>query len=250
MELNLNDKTVIVTGGSRGIGKAIVEELAKEGANVLFTYKSNSQKADDLVNELGNRFSGKFKAIQYDVTDAAKVNEVVDIAEQELGNLYGLVNNAGIRDDSAFLNMSYKAWSSVIDTNLNGVFHLTQAFLKNNFRKKEGRVVNVSSISGIVSQEGQANYSATKAAMISLTKTLAKEMARFNIQVNAIAPGFISTEMVESMPDKIKDKLPGRIPLKRLGQPAEVARSTLFLLDENSSYITGQTIIIDGGLSL
>lgn len=249
MELNLNGKTVLVTGGSRGIGKAIVLKLAKENANVAFTYNSSKEKADQVKNEAQNLGAGNIRCYQANVTDPLQADLLIEQIEEEVGEVYGLVNNAGITKDTPFFKMSADDWNSVIDTNLNGAFHMTKSLVGKMIRRDGGKIVNMSSVSGIRGSVGQANYSATKAGLISLTQTLAKEFARFNVQVNAVAPGFIATEMVEQMQDKAKKQINSMVPSKRMGEPEEVADATMFLLSQASDYINGHTLVIDGALT-
>lgn len=248
MQFNFNEKTIIVTGGSKGIGSGIVTELANAGANVVFTYNKNQELAELLLSQLV-AYEGKIKAFPMDVTQPESVQAMMTFATTTFGPLYGLVNNAGIRSDRAFYSMEFQEWDTVFQTNVNGVFHVTQHFVRSILRTG-GRILNIASVSGLHGMPGQANYSSSKGALIAMTKTLAKELAPFNIQVNAIAPGYIETDMVASMPEKEKEKIPLKIPLKRLGTIEEVAKAACYFLAPDSSYITGQTLTIDGGLSI
>lgn len=246
MQFDFTGKTVIVTGGSRGIGAGIVKKLIETHANVIFTFNSNKEAAQKLLHEMGNPKNACF--FQLDLKDTQSIPNLIKFSVDTFGSVYALINNAGIRQDKSFFSMTNDEWSSVLHTNLDGTVFLTQAFVKQILRQG-GKIVNMSSVSGLVGMPGQANYSASKGALIALTRTLGKELAPFNIQVNAIAPGFIETEMVLSMPEKEREKLPKKIPMKRLGQVSEVTDAVCFLLEESSNYITGQTLVIDGGMS-
>ncbi|OXA94825.1 3-oxoacyl-ACP reductase FabG [Flavobacterium hercynium] len=251
MLIDLTDKHFLVTGGGRGIGKAIVLQLLSAGASVSFTYNYGKETAMFFLQELLQQFPGKAALYQADVKDEEQSKALVsEIEKSPLGSLYGLVNNAGITADAPFFSMTTAMWKDVMDTNLNGTYFLSKAVIKAFIRKKNSKIINVSSVSGIRGAVGQANYGATKAAIISLTKTLAMEFAKFNLQVNAVAPGFIDTEMVAKMNEQDKKKIDQMIPMKRMGTTAEVANLVVFLCSENSNYITGQTFVIDGGLTL
>ncbi|NUN99871.1 MAG: 3-oxoacyl-ACP reductase FabG [Saprospiraceae bacterium] len=247
--MNLAGKNYIVTGGSRGLGKSIVSVLAEHGCNVLFTYLNSKEEAKQFADQLALTASGKIVPYRADVSNPEGAAATIETAIAEFGGLNGIVNNAGITKDGAFFKMSRSDWSSVIDTNLNGVFYLSQAYLQKAVRGG-GKIVNMSSVSGVKGMKGQANYCASKGGLIALTKSLALEYARFNIQINAIAPGYIETDMVDHMESKTKDLLTKDIPLRRLGAPREVANMTAFLLSDLCEYLTGQTIIIDGGLTV
>lgn len=251
MLIDLTDKHFLVTGGGRGIGKAIVLQLLSAGASVSFTYNHGKETATLFLQKLLQQFPGKAALYQADVKDEEQSKALVaEIEKSPLGSLYGLVNNAGITADAPFFSMTTAMWKDVMDTNLNGTYFLSKAVIKAFIRKKNSKIINVSSVSGIRGAVGQANYGATKAAIISLTKTLAMEFAKFNLQVNAVAPGFIDTEMVAKMNEQDKKKIDQMIPMKRMGTTAEVANLVVFLCSENSNYITGQTFVIDGGLTL
>ncbi|MCQ3830713.1 3-oxoacyl-ACP reductase FabG [Microbulbifer elongatus] len=248
MYSSLKDKTVIVTGGTRGIGKGIVDALCQSGAKVIFTYRSNEALARDI--EGSNVEAGRHcRGVQADVSDPAQCQALVDDVVTQEGNLYALVNNAGITADQAFMTMPAENWDSVIGTNLSGSAYMTQAALKQMIHQDCAKVLFVSSVSGLQASAGQANYSASKAGLVGLTKTLSHEMARFGVQVNCIAPGFIRTDMVEQMNEQAMKKLTKMIPARRVGEVSEVAKATLFLLSDHADYITGQTLVIDGGLS-
>jgi 3-oxoacyl-[acyl-carrier protein] reductase len=231
---------VLVTGGSRGIGRAIVEEFAAEGHRVAFTYAGNVEAARAL--------EGVAAGYQADVRDFGRAQQVVKDVEAALGPVQVLVNNAGIRKDSALYNMDPAAWRDVLDTNLTGVFNYTRVLIKD-FLRRQGCVINVTSVSGIMGMSGQTNYSASKAGVIGFTKALAREVARFGVRVNAIAPGFIETDMTSSMDENTRKKLYSQIPLGQPGTAKQVARAAVYLASGDAAYITGQVLTMDGGLS-
>ncbi|MFT6248651.1 MAG: 3-oxoacyl-[acyl-carrier protein] reductase [Cognaticolwellia sp.] len=245
----LKGQIVLVTGGSRGIGSGLVESLAKAGAHVIFTYRSSASEANVIVNKI-NEQGGRCAAFKADITDQEASQNLVTMIEDEIGPIYGLVNNAGITQDKSFLMMSAESWQQVLSTNLDGTVFLTQAVLLQMMRRKTGKIIMMSSVSGLQASPGQASYSASKAALIGLTRTLSHEVARYNIQVNAIAPGFIETEMVEQMSEKSRQQIPKLVPARRMGSIKEVAEPVLFLLSNGSNYITGHTLVVDGGLSV
>ncbi|WP_043316409.1 3-oxoacyl-ACP reductase FabG [Microbulbifer sp. HZ11] len=248
MYSSLKDKTVIVTGGTRGIGKGIVDALSQSGARVVFTYRNNEALARDIEGD--SAAQGLYcRGVQADVADPEQCQAVVDDVIANEGSLYALVNNAGITADQAFMTMPAESWDRVIDTNLCGSAFITQAALKHMIHHDNAKVLFISSVSGLQASAGQANYSASKAGLVGLTKTLSHEMARFGVQVNCIAPGFIRTDMVDQMNELAMKKLTKMIPARRVGEVSEVAKATLFLLSDHADYITGQTLVIDGGLS-
>ena len=243
----LKGKVAIVTGATRGIGRAIALELAKEGADVSFNYLKNSEQAKILVKEI-NSLGRKALSEGVDISDFAKVKEFVEKTKNTFGRLDILINNAGIIIDKALMMMDEQDWRKVIDTDLNGAFNATRACIVTFLKQKSGQIVNISSVSGIIGSARQTNYSASKAGIIGFTKALAKEVAEYNIRVNAVAPGYIQTDMLNSLKDEQKEKLKKFIPLGRFGKPEEIARVVLFLLSDAAQYITGEVITVDGGM--
>lgn len=244
----MSKKVVIVTGASRGIGAATALKLAEEGYLVVGTYNTSAESAAKLkqaVIEIG----GSFYPVKADIRLPEDCETVVKEA-QKLGQIYGLVNNAGINRDALLLRMNRVDWLEVIETNLNGTFFMTQLVLKEMFKNREGSIVNVSSVVGLYGNPGQANYAASKAALIGFTKSLAKEVGSRNIRVNAVAPGFIETDMTAGLSEELKKKAVEAIALKRFGRPEEVAEVISFLISERSSYISGEIIEVSGGISL
>lgn len=241
------DKAAIVTGGSRGIGRAIVLMLAAEGADVVFTYNKSVSEAEALAAEVG-RLKRKAIALQMDVRDFAKARELIEKAKEGLGRLDILVNNAGIIRDKALMMMTEEDWTEVIDTNLNGTFNVTRSAIVTFLKQKSGAIVNITSVSGVAGMSRQTNYAASKAGIIGFTRSLAKEVAPYNIRVNAVAPGFIETDMLAGLKDSFKDELKARIPLSRLGKAEDVSKAVKFLLSDAAGFITGQTLVVDGGL--
>lgn len=240
-------KAAIVTGASRGIGREIALQLGREGAKVAVNYSGSKEKAEEVV-ALIQEAGGEAFAIQANVADADSVKNLVDETIATFGSLDILVNNAGITRDNLLMRMKEDEWDSVIDTNLKGVFLCTKAVTRQMMRQRAGKIVNVSSIVGVSGNAGQANYVAAKAGVIGLTKTSAKELASRNIYVNAVAPGFITTEMTDALDEDVKAQMLATIPLAKLGEAQHVAKTVLFLLSEDADYITGQTIHVDGGM--
>jgi 3-oxoacyl-[acyl-carrier protein] reductase len=242
-------RAALVTGGSRGIGRAIAKELASRGASLAFSFTKNRELADGLVAEI-EAGGGRALAFQGDVADAKAAEEMVRAVKSELGSVDYLVNNAGITRDKLIMTMSEEDWDAVIDTNLKGVFNVTKPAVSVMVRQRRGAILNIASISGIVGMPGQTNYSASKAGLIGFTKALAKEVARRNITVNALALGLVETDMTVGLADQYKQKMIEQIPLGRYGTVEEVARIAVFLLSDDARYITGQVIQADGGLAI
>ncbi len=245
--MNLNGKTALVTGATRGIGKGIATTLAKAGANIAFTFVSSVEKAKAFENELAE-LGVKAKGYQSNAADFSEADKLVDDVVKEFGSLDVLVNNAGITRDTLLMRMSEQQWDEVLDTNLKSAFALTKAAMRPMMKAKAGSIVNITSVVGVTGNAGQANYAASKAGMIGLTKSVAKELGSRNIRCNAIAPGFIETEMTEALTPEVKAEWIKGIPLKRGGSPADVANCVLFLASDASAYISGQTINVCGGM--
>lgn len=249
--MSIEGKNIVVSGGSRGIGKAVVLALAEQGANVAFTFLNNHEAANEVLRESQIQ-QGKVKAYQVDIRDQQQVNKMISKVVTEWGHIDVVVNNAGIRKDKTLPFMSTKNWNDVLDTNLTGAFYLTQAAIFYMLKKKCGRVIFISSISGIFGIPGQVNYSSAKAALLGFTHSLAKEVAPYGICVNAVAPGGVDTDMVSSMNEKEKEKLLQGVPLGRMCKVQEVASVVKFLADTDAApeYLTGTVIPLDGGLGL
>ncbi len=245
----LTGKTALVSGGSRGIGRAICQALAAQGANVAFLYASNKAMADE-TEALLQDYPVSVKAYACDVADFAATQDLVKTVVADFGSLDILVNNAGITRDTLVMRMSEQDFDAVIDTNLKGAFNLIRHASKTMLKQRAGRIVNITSVAGLMGNPGQANYSAAKAGMIGLTKTIAKEMASRGITCNAVAPGFIQTDMTDAMPEAILEKAIDYIPLKRMGTVQDVAHLVAFLCQEEAAYITGQVIQVDGGMRM
>lgn len=243
----LKGKVALVTGASRGIGKAIAISLAKNGANVVVNYSGNEAAAQKVVEEIT---SLGVKAIAYkaNVSSSEEVTQLLKDTVEEFGSIDILVNNAGITRDGLLLRMKDADWDDVIDTNLKGVFNCIKAAAKYMTRQRNGRIINISSVVGQIGNPGQMNYVAAKAGVLGLTKTAAKELASRNITVNAIAPGFIETDMTNELNEQVRTQMLSNIPLQSFGQPEDIANAVVFLAADASRYITGQTINVDGGL--
>lgn len=239
----MKDKTVIVTGGAKGIGKAIALKFAGEGANIVLNYRSTSPEAvKSEIEEMGV----KCLTVQADVSRAEEAQKLVDAAIAEFGGVDVLVNNAGITRDTLLMRMSEDDFDAVIDTNLKGCFNMMKAVNKIMMKQRSGAIINMSSVIGLAGNVGQVNYAASKAGVLGMTYSVAKELAARNITCNAIAPGMIATDMTDVLSDKMKDQILANIPLKRFGQPEEIADAALFLA--KAKYITGQVITVDGGM--
>lgn len=245
--MSLEGKVALVTGASRGIGKEIALELARKGANVVVNYAGSESRAQETVEEIKALGRESF-AIQANVKDANDVQRMIDETIARFGALHILVNNAGITRDNLMLRMKEEDWDEVLDTNLKGVFLATKLVSRQMMKQRWGRIINISSVVGFSGNAGQANYSAAKAGIIGLTKSSARELASRNITVNAIAPGYIVTDMTDQLGDSIKEELLKQIPLGRLGEPKDIAKMTAFLAGDDSSYITGQTFHVNGGM--
>ncbi len=236
---------VLVTGGSRGIGSGIVQALSAEGYRVVYTSRSPGAVRDDTAAMT----QGRVSCAQVDGTSNAAVCAFADRTLQELGAPYAIVNNAGVTRDGALLTTTLDAWASVLDNNLNTVFYMTRAFLPAMVEARTGSIVQISSVTAIRGNSGQTNYAASKAAMLGFTRSLAHEVARFGIRVNAILPGLIDTDMIRKLPEPAMKSLRAMIPMRRVGRIAEVADCVSFLISDRASYITGQSLVVDGGLT-
>ena len=245
--MSLNGKTALVTGASRGIGRAIALRLAEDGANVAVIYAGSADTAKAVVNEI-TALGVNAKAYRCNVADSAAVNETVKAVTNDLGKIDILVNNAGITRDGLMLRMKDEDFDAVLDTNLKGAFNMIRACYSGFIRKKSGRIINISSVSGIMGNAGQANYSASKAGVIGLTKSVARELASRGITCNAVAPGFIQTDMTENLGDN--NPLLNSIPLGRMGKPEDIAAAVAFLASDSAAYITGEVLKVDGGLAI
>ncbi len=245
--MKLTGKTAIVTGGARGIGRAIALTLAAAGANIVINYSSSSKAADEVVNE-AKKLGVSALSLKADVSKNEEIENLVKQVLNDFGSIDILVNNAGITRDNLLIRMSEKDFMDVIDINLKGAFICTKHVAKVMIKQRSGKIINIASVVGVMGNAGQSNYSASKAGLIGFTKSIAKEIASRGINVNAVAPGYIQTDMTASLPDKVKEEFINGIPLKRAGLPQDVANAVLFLSSEYSDYITGQVIHIDGGM--
>ena len=245
----LDQMTALVTGGSRGIGRAVALSLARAGASVAVNY-SQSESGAQEVARAAEEFPGRVLICKADVSKEEEVQEMFAWIKEEMGSLDILVNNAGVTRDGLIMRMSDDAWREVVEINLGGVFRCCRQAARLMIRQRRGRIVNLSSVAGLVGNAGQANYAASKAGVIGLTKSLARELASRNITVNAVAPGFIRTDMTADLSEEIKEKAVSSTLLGRLGEPEDVAEAVLFLVSPAASYITGQVLVVDGGLTL
>ncbi|MGN0151100.1 MAG: 3-oxoacyl-[acyl-carrier-protein] reductase [Wujia sp.] len=246
---HLQGKTAIVTGGSRGIGRAICIALAQEGANVVTCYAHGAEGAEETV-KMCQEYGVKAEAVKADVADNEDVSAMITKVKSEYGSVDILVNNAGITKDNLILKMNEDDFNQVIDTNLKGAFLCIQNVAKIMLKQKSGKIINITSVVGVSGNAGQANYAASKAGLIGLTKSVAKELGSRGITVNAVAPGFIETDMTAKLPAEVVDEMKKSIPMKSMGQVEDVANLVAFLASDNARYITGQVICVDGGMAM
>lgn len=245
----LTGKVALVTGAARGIGRAIALKLAGEGAIVIVNYGGSKEKAEETVGLIKNA-GGEAEAVQCDVSDFEACGELAKSILEKYGRLDILVNNAGITRDGLIMRMSEQDYDAVLNTNLKGAFNMIHHFTRSFLKQRSGKIINISSVSGVMGNAGQANYSASKAGLIGLTKSVARELASRGICVNAVAPGFIDTDMTGNMPDSAKDGLKSMIPMGHIGAPEDIADTVAFLAGGASDYITGQVICVDGGMAI
>ena len=239
---DLKDKNIIVTGASGGIGNSIVEKLYEYGANIL----ASGTRVEKL-NDLRNKFE-KIKILQFDISQTENIEEFIDNASNKLGGLDCIINNAGITKDNLAIRMSIEEWQKVIDINLTSTFLMSKFAIKKMLKNKKGKIINITSVVGHTGNLGQANYTASKAGIVAMSKSLAIEYAKKNININCISPGFIKTNMTDKIDDKFKEAIISKIPSARLGEPQDIANAALFLSSENSNYINGETIHVNGGM--
>ena len=249
MDLNLKNKTAVITGSSRGIGKKIAETLANEGVNVVIT-ATNLEKASKIAEEIKSSYNVETLGLEHDAKSSESCKDVIAKTIEKFGSIDILVNNAGITKDMLVIQMDDNAWNDVLSTNLSGAFYTSREAAKNMLRARKGKIINISSVIGKMGNAGQVNYAAAKAGLIGITKSMAKEFAPRNICVNAIAPGFIQTDMTDALPEDTVKGIMSITPLKKLGTPEDVANLVLFLASDMSNYITGEVIAVDGGMSM
>lgn len=249
MNLDLSGKTALITGGTRGIGRSMVETLAKAGARVAFTFRSSSEEAEALKSELESQ-GHDVLPFKSDVADFAAAEHTVKEVLETCGNIDILVNNAGITKDGLMIRMSEEDWDAVIGTNLKGVFNFSKAVYRPMMKQRSGKIINISSVVGVMGNPGQSNYAASKAGIIGFSKSLAKELGSRGVTVNVIAPGYVATDMTAALSDKAQDAMLGAIPLGRPATPQDVANAVLFLASSYSDYITGHVLHVDGGLAM
>lgn len=245
----LTDKVALVTGASRGIGRAVACALAREGAMVLVNYNGSRERALEVV-ELIEREGGQAEAVGCDVSDFEACGKMIEEAVAKYSHIDILVNNAGVTRDGLIMRMSEADYDQVLDTNLKGAFNTIRHLSRQLLKQKSGKIINISSVSGILGNAGQANYSASKAGLIGLTKSVARELASRGICVNAVAPGFVDTDMTQAMPEKVREDAVKTIPLGRMGSASDIAQTVVFLADKTGDYITGQVLCVDGGLCM
>ena len=243
------DKIAIVTGAGRGIGKEIAKTLAAKGALVIVNYCGSAKRAEETVQEI-EAAGGKAEALQCDISDFTKAGEMMDYVIKTYGRVDILVNNAGITRDGLLMKMSEEDFDAVLNTNLKGAFNCMRHVARQMVKQRGGRIINISSVSGVMGNAGQANYSASKAGIIGLTRTMARELASRGITVNGIAPGFVDTDMTKVLPEQVREAATAQIPLGRFGQPEDIANMAVYLASEKASYITGQIISVDGGMAI
>ncbi|MBS4536084.1 3-oxoacyl-[Clostridium sp. D2Q-14] len=247
--MNLNGKNAIITGGSRGIGKEIALILAKNGADIVINYSNNAKKATEVVDMIKDMGRNAY-AIKADISKMDEAKKLIKEAYEKFEKIDILVNNAGITRDNLIMRMKEEEWDDVIEVNLKGTFNVSKSIIRKMMKQKSGSIINISSVVGITGNPGQCNYAASKAGIIGFTKSLSKEIGKKNIRVNAIAPGFIQTEMTDNLNEDIKEEYLKNISLGKFGSALDVANAVLFLSSDLSQYITGQTIVVDGGLSV
>lgn len=245
----LNEKVAVVTGASRGIGRAVAIKLASEGATVVINYNGSEDRALEVKKEIEEN-GGKAEIRQCNVSDYAACEEMFKEIISTFGSVDILVNNAGITKDGLLMKMSEEDYDAVLDTNLKGTFNCIRHVARQMIRQKGGRIINMSSVSGVLGNAGQANYSASKAGVIGLTKSVARELASRGITVNAVAPGFVNTEMTAVLSEKVKEGAAAQIPLGKFGEPEDIANAVAFLASDNARYITGQVLAVDGGMAM
>ena len=247
--MRLKDKNILITGSTRGIGLAVAHECASEGANIVI-HGTNRDKVEEIVTSLQKQYQTKITGFNYDIKNYDNCQNLVKDSINALTSLDVLVNNAGITRDNLLIRMTEQEWNDVIETNLNSVFSMTKAVTRPFLKQKSGKIINMSSVVGLMGNPGQANYAATKGGMIAFTKSIAKEFGAKGIQCNAIAPGFIKTDMIDTLPDDYLDTIIKSIPARKLGSTDDVSKLVLFLASDESGYITGQTISVDGGMNI
>ena len=245
----MENRVAVVTGGSRGIGRAIALRLAARGARLVINYRSDEAAAREVVDQIAAQ-GGQAMAVQADVSDGKEAQALIDAAKEAFGQVDILVNNAGTTRDTLLMRMSEEDWDVVIDTNLKGTFNCIKAVSRQMLRQRYGRIVNITSVAGLAGNVGQANYASAKAGLIGLTKTVAKELGSRGITCNAVAPGFVYTDLTASLPPELVQQAVDRTPLGRVGEAEDMAAAVLFLASDDASFITGQVLAVDGGLSI